>query len=150
MAEGSVSGSHAMPGVRHVTELEADYVTELFTLAFHDDPTWGWAFPDAAKRHEHHRLWWGLYMHSAVPYGWVWMTDDGGAASLWIPPEKPELSEEDEARMEPLLRQLLGSHAPSLPMTCWSCSIASRQPTRATRRTTTSACLARILTMGLS
>ena len=41
MAEGSVSGSHAMPGVRQVTELEADYVTELFTLAFQDDPTWG-------------------------------------------------------------------------------------------------------------
>src|SRR6516164_8835559 len=49
-------------------------------------------------------------MHSALPYGWVWMTEDGGAASLWIPPEKPELSEEDEARMEPLLRQLVGSH----------------------------------------
>jgi hypothetical protein len=48
-----------MPGVGQVTELEADYVTGLFTLAFHDDPTWGWAFPDAAKRHEHHRLWWG-------------------------------------------------------------------------------------------
>jgi hypothetical protein len=26
------------------------------------------------------------------------MTGDGGAASLWIPPEKPELSQEDEAR----------------------------------------------------
>jgi GNAT superfamily N-acetyltransferase len=110
MAEGSVSGSHATPVVRQVTERDADYVTELFTLAFHDDPTWGWAFPDAAKRHEHLRLWWGLCMHSAVPYGWVWMTEDGGAASLWIPPEKPELSEEDEARMEPLLRQLVGSH----------------------------------------
>jgi hypothetical protein len=46
MAEGSTSRSHAMPGVRQVTELEADYVTELFTLAFQDDPTWGWAFPD--------------------------------------------------------------------------------------------------------
>ena len=50
-------------------------------------------------------------MHSALPYGWVWMTEDGGAASLWIPPEKPELSEEDEARIEPLLRQFVGSHA---------------------------------------
>jgi GNAT superfamily N-acetyltransferase len=99
-----------MSGVRQVTELEADYVTELFTLAFYDDPTWGWAFPDAATRREHHRLWWGLCMHSAVPYGWVWMTEDGGAASLWIPPEKRELSEADEARVEPLLRELVGSH----------------------------------------
>jgi GNAT superfamily N-acetyltransferase len=89
----------------------ADEVTELFTLAFYEDPTWSWAFPDADKRMEHHRTWWGLYMHSAVPYGWVWATEDGGAASLWIPPGKPELSDEDEAKVEPLLRKLLGSHA---------------------------------------
>ena len=50
-------------------------------------------------------------MSSAVPYGWVWMTDDGGAASLWIPPGKRELSEQDEARVEPMLGQLVGSHA---------------------------------------
>jgi GNAT superfamily N-acetyltransferase len=99
-----------MPDVRQVTVLEADYVTELFTLAFEDDPTWSWAFPDPAKRHEHLRLWWGLCLHSALPYRCVWMTADGGAASLWIPPGKPELSEEDEARVEPLLRQLVGSH----------------------------------------
>jgi hypothetical protein len=42
------------------------------------------------------------------------MTEDGGAASLWIPPKKPELSEEDEAKMEPLLRQLVVR----TPMTC--------------------------------
>jgi GNAT superfamily N-acetyltransferase len=39
------------------------------------------------------------------------MTDDGGAASLWIPPGQPELLAEDEARVEPLLRELVGSHA---------------------------------------
>jgi len=50
-------------------------------------------------------------MHTAVPYGWVWTTADGGAASLWIPPGEPELSEQDEAEVEPLLRRLVGSHA---------------------------------------
>ena len=50
-------------------------------------------------------------MHTAVPYGWVWMTEDGGAASSWIPPGKPELSEEDEAQVEPLVRRLVGAHA---------------------------------------
>jgi GNAT superfamily N-acetyltransferase len=39
------------------------------------------------------------------------MTEDGGAASLWIPPGEPDLSPEDEARVRPLLRELLGSHA---------------------------------------
>jgi GNAT superfamily N-acetyltransferase len=39
------------------------------------------------------------------------MTEDGGAAASWIPPGEPELSDEDEARIEPLLRELVGSHA---------------------------------------
>ena len=60
---------------------------------------------------DQHRLLWGLFLHSAIPHGWVWMTDDGGAASLWIPPGEAELSEADEARIEPLVRDLVGSHA---------------------------------------
>jgi GNAT superfamily N-acetyltransferase len=111
-----MSASHgdsrnALPGVRQVTRAEADRVTELFALAFYGDPTWGWAFPDADRRMDHHRIWWGLYLHSALPHGCVWVTEDGGAAALWIPPGKPELSDEDEAGVEPLLRDLVGSHA---------------------------------------
>jgi GNAT superfamily N-acetyltransferase len=94
-----------------VTDSEAAEVTELFALAFYDDPTWSWAFPDAEKRIDHYREWWGLYVRSAISYSGAWMTDDGAAASLWIPPGKPELLAEDEARVEPLLRELLGSHA---------------------------------------
>jgi len=94
-----------------VTDSEAAELTELFALAFSDDPTWGWAFPDAEKRIDHHRAWWALFVRSAIPYGWAWMTDDGAAASLWIPPGRPELRAEDEARVEPLLRELVGSHA---------------------------------------
>src|SRR5437763_1493592 len=100
-----------MPEARQVTHAEAEQIIGLFALAFRDDPTWGWAFPDAAKRVADHRLWWGLYMHSALPYGCVWMTEDGGAASVWIPPNEPELSEQDERRVEPLLRELVGAHA---------------------------------------
>jgi len=114
-AEVELTGTE-LPGdsairVRQVTDLEAAEVTELFALAFYDDPTWSWAFPDAEKRIEHQRAWWGLYVRGAIPYGWAWMTDDGGAASLWIPPGEPELRDEDEARVEPLLRELVGSHA---------------------------------------
>ena len=97
--------------MRRVTEVDADSVTELFVLAFNQDPTWSWAFPDDGARAQHHRQLWGLYMHSAVPFGWVWRTEDGGAASLWIPPGQPELTDEDEAKLEPLLRELIGSHA---------------------------------------
>jgi GNAT superfamily N-acetyltransferase len=111
MATNSEPQRDLVPEVKRVTEIEVDRVTELFALAFYDDPTWSWAFPDPDRRLEHHRLWWGLFMHSALPYGCVWMTEDGGAAALWIPPGEPELSDEDEAHVEPLLRELLGSHA---------------------------------------
>ncbi|HKP90499.1 MAG TPA: GNAT family N-acetyltransferase [Thermoleophilaceae bacterium] len=100
-----------MPGLRRVNEEQADLVTELFALALHDDPTWSWAFPDPERRLEHHRAWWGLYVRSAVPRGCAWMTDDGGAAALWIPPGEPELTDEDEARVEPMLRDLVGPQA---------------------------------------
>ena len=100
-----------MSAVRRVTAARADEVIELFSLAFYDDPTWSWAFPNPGTRIENHRAWWGLHMHSALPHGWVWVTEDEGAASLWIPPGEPELSADDEARVEPLLRNLLGPHA---------------------------------------
>jgi GNAT superfamily N-acetyltransferase len=97
--------------IKPVTEAEAEQVTELFTLAFSDDPTWSWAFPEPATRMACQRAWWGLFMHSAVPYGWVSMTGDGGAAAAWIPAGEPELTAEDEANVEPLLRELVGTHA---------------------------------------
>jgi GNAT superfamily N-acetyltransferase len=100
-----------MEAARPVTPAEADKVIEIFMLAFHEDPTWSWAFPDADARMDQHRAWWGLYIRGAIPHGWVWLSDDGGAASSWIPPGKTELSEADEAKVEPMLRELLGAHA---------------------------------------
>jgi hypothetical protein len=130
MSASDGDSRNALPGVRQVTRAEADRVTELFALAFYRDPTWSWAFPDADGRMDHHRIWWGLYLHSALPHGCVWMTVDGGAAAIWIPPGKPELSGDDEARVEPLL---LGR----MLTTCWPCWRASSPTIHATRRTTT-------------
>jgi GNAT superfamily N-acetyltransferase len=90
---------------------DVDRVTELFALAFYGDPTWSWAFPEADTRLDRFRVLWGIYMHSAVPYGWVWETADGGAAALWIPPDESELSKEDEALVEPFVRDRLGLRA---------------------------------------
>jgi GNAT superfamily N-acetyltransferase len=108
---GSESSGQSELAPKRVTPAEADQVVELFTLAFYDDPTWSWVFPDPAARSDHLRALWGLFMHSALPYGWVWMTEDGGAAALWIPPGEPELSGEDEELVEPLMRRNIGEHA---------------------------------------
>jgi GNAT superfamily N-acetyltransferase len=94
-----------------VTEADAEEVVELFALAFHDDPTWSWAFPDPATRMDDMRAWWRLFVRSAVPYGSSRILADGGAAALWIPAGEPELSAEDAAKVEPLLRELVGTRA---------------------------------------
>jgi GNAT superfamily N-acetyltransferase len=79
--------------------------------AFYDDPVWAWAFPDPERRLEQHRVLWRFAAASALDYGWVWLTDECASATLWIPPGRPELRPEDEARLEPLLNKLLGDGA---------------------------------------
>ena len=112
MSSSRHGGSPDAPlGVRRVAQADADRVTELFALAFQDDPTWSWAFPDPDQRLDQLRSLWALLLHSALPHDWVWMTDDGGAASLWIPPGESELSDTDEAHLELLVRNLVGSRA---------------------------------------
>jgi GNAT superfamily N-acetyltransferase len=86
-------------------------LAETMALAFHDDPVWGWAYPDAERRLEQHRVAWGFALASALGYEWVWLTEGCAAAALWIPPGKPELRLEDEERLGPLMAGLLGDGA---------------------------------------
>jgi GNAT superfamily N-acetyltransferase len=82
---------------------------QTITEAFQHDPTWGWAFPDPELRPEHYRRWWGVFVGSANRYDWTWLAEDGASVAVWIPPDGVELTEEDEASLEPLLRELIGS-----------------------------------------
>jgi GNAT superfamily N-acetyltransferase len=82
-------------------DLEA--VTETLWLAFGEDPLWRWAFPDHAQL----RALWRLYVSSALKYEWVWTLDDYAAATVWIPPGRPELTAEEEA----LVPELVGPRA---------------------------------------
>jgi GNAT superfamily N-acetyltransferase len=90
---------------RVATPDDLDAIAETLALAFNRDPVWAWAFPDDERRLEQHRAAWRLTVASAIPHGWVWMTADGGAAAVWIPPGEPELSPEDEIRFAALLQE---------------------------------------------
>jgi GNAT superfamily N-acetyltransferase len=79
--------------------------------AFFLDPVWGWAFGDPAHRKAQHEAWFRLLIRSALPFRWVWTTPGYEAVSVWLPPNCPELSEEDEARLAPLLEESLGPRA---------------------------------------
>jgi len=93
------------------TAADLEVVTEIMTTAFASDPVWGgWAFPieDPVARDEARRRFWRFNLSSAMRYPWVRLVP--GAAALWVPPNGSELTESEEAAVEPLLRELVGAH----------------------------------------
>lgn len=107
-----------------VDELPA--LAETISLAFHDDPTWSWAFPDPKLRQEQFGVFWAFMIAGALRYSWVMCTDHHEAVAIWIPPGGTELPEEDEARLAPLLASLVGLAR----TTSWSYSHGATLPTR--------------------
>src|SRR5439155_15640368 len=89
---------------------DLDGVTNTLWAAFRDDPLWSWAFPERSKM----KVWWRFFMRSALRYPWMWIVGDYAATSVWIPPGGVELTEEDAARIGPLLDILLGDRAPEV------------------------------------
>jgi GNAT superfamily N-acetyltransferase len=96
---------------RLATPAEIPAAVETLARAFHADPVWSWAFPDSEGRLGQIRAVWGLVAEAALSYGSAWLTGDCAAVALWIPPGKPELLPEDEARLAGLLVELLGDGA---------------------------------------
>ncbi len=93
---------------RVATALDCARVAETITAAFHNDPVWGWAFPDPEQRPAQLTIWWRFFITSALRYQWVWITEGCEAAAVWIPPGGTELAAADEERAGPLLAELLG------------------------------------------
>ncbi|MEO8108298.1 MAG: GNAT family N-acetyltransferase [Actinomycetes bacterium] len=103
--------AHDDLGPRKASPQDSADVVEILVSAFYDDPTWSWAFPDPSRRAEQHRRLWGLFVEGAMRFPWVWLTQGETATSVWIPPNETELSDEQEAALEPLLVEMLGSRA---------------------------------------
>ncbi len=101
---------------RLATRADAPAVVETLSLAFHDDPTWSWAFPDPDHRREHQAAYWGFLVEQALrfPSSCVVVTRSCEAAAVWLPPGEPDVAPEDESRVEPLIAGLVGEHAPAV------------------------------------
>lgn len=95
---------------RVATEHDLDAATEVLTAAFESDPVWGWAFPVRADL----EAWWRFNIRSALRFPWVWVLGDFAAVSMWIPPGGSELTAEEEAQVEPMIKELVGSRAPQV------------------------------------
>jgi GNAT superfamily N-acetyltransferase len=86
-------------------------VANTLAEAFFHDPVWGWAFADSTRRKVQHEAWFRLLIGSALAHHWVWTTPAYEAASVWLPPGCPELTEADEARLRPLLEETVGERS---------------------------------------
>jgi GNAT superfamily N-acetyltransferase len=96
--------------IRTARSGDLDGLTRLITEAFLGDPLWRWAFPNEQGLER----WLRFLIASALRYPHVWIAGDFEAASVWIPPGGEELTAEEEARVEPLVRELIGDRTPAV------------------------------------
>jgi ribosomal protein S18 acetylase RimI-like enzyme len=99
--------------VRVATPADVPAITETISLAFHDDPTWSWAFPDDGRRQEQYAIWWRFLIEGAMRFEdpAVFVTEGIEAAAIWLPPGEGEYSPEDEAKVPGIVRELVGDRA---------------------------------------
>jgi GNAT superfamily N-acetyltransferase len=83
-------------------------LTDTISDAFHDDPTMRWILPDEGRRLAKGPAVFRPLVEGIQRLGQTWMTEDGAAAALWIPPghtvPAPEEAEEFERRIAEALR----------------------------------------------
>jgi GNAT superfamily N-acetyltransferase len=93
---------------------DVDAVVETISLAFHDDPVWSWAFPEAERRRVVFRRWWRLFVESMWPQGFTWTTGGVESVSVWAVPNGLELTRAAESSIPAMLDDAVGSRAPTV------------------------------------
>jgi GNAT superfamily N-acetyltransferase len=101
-------GKASVQRTRVATDSDLEGLAMVMTAAFESDPLWSWALPNPKDL----AIWWRFLIGSALRYPWVWVSGEYAAASVWIPPNGTELTEEEEERVESLLEELTGPRAP--------------------------------------
>ncbi len=106
MAGGSSSVGRA------ATSADVHVVAACLASAFYEDPVWGlWAFPDERSRAQHLYEFMRAFVLAGVRYPWVRITDNAAAVAIWLPPEKAEMTPQEERAFARLLAVLLGTRA---------------------------------------
>ena len=95
--------------MRVAAAADIEPIVSTLTTAFFDDPLWGPAFPDEARRAEQAAVLWRLCVTSALRYPWTLVTDIAEAVAVWIPPGGHELTESEEDGLEELLTTSSGA-----------------------------------------
>jgi GNAT superfamily N-acetyltransferase len=102
-------GHDAVVDIGEVAVRDISPVADTLARAFFHDPVWGWVFNDDERRTAQLDALWRLLLEGSVGYHWVWAAPEFEAATLWIPPGRPELADPYAARLDPLLVHLVGA-----------------------------------------
>jgi GNAT superfamily N-acetyltransferase len=72
---------------RRATADDAAVLSRLFSAAFLADPVFNWiARPGPRRARALEQFFFWLLKVRAIPFGEVWMSDDAGVCSAWLPP----------------------------------------------------------------
>jgi ribosomal protein S18 acetylase RimI-like enzyme len=90
MSEEHVRRLRAASNPRRARPDDAAALTQLLSAAFLNDPVMNWiARPDSRRAAGLEAFFFRLLDRRAIPAGEVWMSDDGLACAVWMPPGKP-------------------------------------------------------------
>lgn len=100
----------ARPGARLATPSDTVAVSSALAAAFHDDPVFGWIWPDEAERGAAARAFFDIVVDALAVHDDTWTTTAGvTGAALWVPHGSPPLSDE---RAEQFVGELVAIAGP--------------------------------------
>jgi ribosomal protein S18 acetylase RimI-like enzyme len=102
--------------VRRATLADAPRLAQALAAAFQDDPVIAWIFPDEQRRRAVLAAFMEFRLRKlAFAHDQVWMTADGAAAAVWLPPPgRWQLSRPQQLWLLPTLVRFLGLRTASV------------------------------------
>jgi GNAT superfamily N-acetyltransferase len=98
------------PGARKATPSDTGAVSSALAAAFHDDPVFGWIWPDEAGRGNAARAFFDVVVDALAVHDDTWTTSAGiTGAALWVPHGSPPMSDE---RAEQFVGELVAIAGP--------------------------------------
>jgi GNAT superfamily N-acetyltransferase len=95
--------------LRVASVADLDALTAVMTTAFAEDPVWGaYSFPDTPRSLAQPATFWRAYLAAMLRLPSTLVTPGCEAAAVWVPPDEPELTTEQEDELDAVLRELLG------------------------------------------